>query len=85
MVSFGVNGQLWAKLKWLIFQRFGSAHVLLAAVSVIAAAAQYADLCRWREERDDLRFCLEEANWGKGLLSEKCERIYGDVVLQDSQ
>ena len=61
-------------------------HFLLAAVSVVAAVAQYADLCRWEAERDDLRLCLEESNSESGgLVSEKCRRIYGEVVLQDSQ
>ena len=81
MVSYN-ELSLWARLKCLILQP----HALLAAVSVIAAVAQYLDLCRWQAERDDLRLCLEEAHLGSsGLWSEKCERIYGDVVLQDSQ
>ena len=84
MVSFGDDGgelSVWARLKSVILQP----HALLAAVSVIAAVAQYADLCRWQEERDDLRLCLDEAHLGGGLMSEKCERIYGDVVMEDSQ
>ena len=82
MVSLG-GGELsvWARLKSVILQP----HFLLAAVSVVAAVAQYADLCRWEAERDDLRLCLEESNLESGLRSEKCQRIYGEVVLQDSQ
>ena len=82
MVTLNGEVSLWARLKSVILQP----HFLLAAVSVVAAVAQYADLCRWEAERDDLRLCLEESNLQSGgLISEKCQRIYGEVILQDSQ
>ena len=61
-------------------------HLLLAAVPFVTAVAQYADLCRWEAERDDLRLCLEESNLESGgSISEKCQRIYGEVMLEESQ
>ena len=79
----GVSLWLWAKVKWALT----SVHAFLAAVSVIAAAAQYADLCRWQEERDELKLCLEQAAAaaGEGGISEKCARIYGDIMLDSAQ
>ena len=82
---------LWAKVKWLsrnfgwlAFQRIGCVHAFLAAVSVVAAAAQYADLCRWQEQRDELRLCVQQAA-DEGGISEKCARIYGDIMLDSAQ